>query len=173
VTGTLAGKPVAATDTFADSTTFKPAGSPAHDITAISIVDYAGACAIAEANQQKAGSNLLTFVFDLSNMNQPTSPPPLPPAVYAYDVNTSPTTTTPDASGNVIQIEVYYDSLDTTCHLPSGNLFATKGTITLTSVTASSIVGSFDLSFPNNDHLTGMFSSPICNPPSSGPPTCQ
>jgi hypothetical protein len=40
------------------------------------------------------------------------------------------------------------------------------GTVTLTTVNATVVEGSFDLVF-NTDHLTGTFSAPACNVPST------
>jgi hypothetical protein len=37
------------------------------------------------------------------------------------------------------------------------------GTMTLETVSPSTIAGTFDLMFPNGDHVTGQFSGPVCN----------
>jgi hypothetical protein len=39
---------------------------------------------------------------------------------------------------------------------------ATGGTITLTTVDSNTVSGTFDVSFPKGDHLTGAFSAPVC-----------
>jgi hypothetical protein len=39
---------------------------------------------------------------------------------------------------------------------------ASSGSITLTQVTPTVTVGSFDLLFPAGDHLTGTFTAPLC-----------
>jgi hypothetical protein len=57
---------------------------------------------------------------------------------------------------------------------------ATGGTITLSVVKASEVVGSFDLEFPGGDRLSGTFTAPSCDLSSvfgstsvdAGPPAC-
>ena len=39
---------------------------------------------------------------------------------------------------------------------------ATSGSITISQASSSTTVGSFDVMFPQGDHLTGTFSAPTC-----------
>ncbi len=50
---------------------------------------------------------------------------------------------------------------DSQCH-DVVNVSASSGSVTLTSADASSLVGTFDLTFPGGDHVTGSFTAPVC-----------
>jgi hypothetical protein len=68
-----------------------------------------------------------------------------------------------------------YGANDANCNSTSPES-ATSGTITLSVVDATSTDGTFDLTFPTGDHLTGSFSAPVCsvslsNVSRPGPPT--
>jgi hypothetical protein len=53
---------------------------------------------------------------------------------------------------------------------------ATGGSITVTSLSAGAITGTFDLTFASGDHLTGSFNAPACaalGTSTGAPPTCH
>ena len=110
----------------------------------VAITDFTGTCAL--GNDFKASSNILSMVYE--------SPTPLSAA--KFDLTQ---TTVWDAQ---------YAQYDATCQSPQGES-STAGTITITSVDACGIVGSYDLTL-NNDHVTGTFTAPNCNDPSDGGP---
>jgi hypothetical protein len=58
---------------------------------------------------------------------------------------------------------------DATCQ-SEGTESANTGTITLTSITPTSIVGSFDLMFYSGDELMGSFTAPVCTSAIPGAP---
>jgi hypothetical protein len=58
---------------------------------------------------------------------------------------------------------------DATCQ-SSGTESANMGTITLTSITPTSIVGTFDLMFYTGDELMGSFTAPVCTSALPGAP---
>ena len=45
---------------------------------------------------------------------------------------------------------------------PTVQQTATTGSVTLTTVSSSTVAGSFDVTFPTGDHVTGTFSGPVC-----------
>jgi hypothetical protein len=45
---------------------------------------------------------------------------------------------------------------------------ATQGAVTLTTVTSDTVAGSFDVTFPTGDHVTGTFSGPVCSGGAAG-----
>lgn len=54
-----------------------------------------------------------------------------------------------------------YDADSATCVLTTSET-ATSGSVVLTSVSSSSIQGTFDVTMPNGDHLSGSFDAPVC-----------
>jgi len=40
---------------------------------------------------------------------------------------------------------------------------ASAGSVTMDTANATTVTGTFDLTFPNGDHLTGQFDAPVCN----------
>jgi hypothetical protein len=66
-----------------------------------------------------------------------------------------------------------YATQDATCNT-SFSENASGGSVTLTTVSGSTVAGTFDLTF-GSDHLTGSFSAPICSyaPADGGATACQ
>jgi len=66
-----------------------------------------------------------------------------------------------------------YTTEDTTCNT-SFSENASSGSVTLTTVSGSTVAGTFDVTF-GSDHLTGSFSAPICNYSAGdgGPTACK
>ena len=176
VKGTLGGQPVVVTDTFSAVLSYTVHGfAEVHSSLDIDFVDYANACSLELAGGEKGSSSQLLIQFDLTNVNHPETPPPIAVGAYPYDVN-NVNNTTPDADGNVLQLMAIYDVSDATCHLPNGTDFAQQGTITIGSITSQAVTGAFDLTFMNDDHLTGTFDSPLCPVSATtdgGEPTCE
>lgn len=57
---------------------------------------------------------------------------------------------------------VTYQAQDANC-TETVNEGASSGTVTYTTANSSVIAGSFDVTFPSGDHLTGTFSAPLCD----------
>jgi hypothetical protein len=55
-----------------------------------------------------------------------------------------------------------YDADSATCVLTTSET-ATSGSVVLTSVSSGLIDGTFDVTMPNGDHLTGSFDAPVCS----------
>lgn len=119
------------------------------------MADFAGICAKGNANVSVANSKVLGFEYNSS----PT------PGVGTYPVNGS----TP--------FNAQFESLDSTC--TGTDDLAIGGTITITSLTASCISATFDLTFggvggSSNEHVTGSITAPVCSfMPDGGAMTCM
>lgn len=107
------------------------------------ITDFTGTCAL--GNDFKKNSNVLSMVYLSSST-------PLTPAKF-------------DLAQSTVW-DAQYAQYDATCNSPQGES-STGGTITITSVDACGITGSYDLTL-NSDHVTGAFTAPSCNNPSDG-----
>lgn len=55
-----------------------------------------------------------------------------------------------------------YDADSATCVLTTSET-ATSGSVVLTSVSSNTIDGTFDVTMPNGDHLSGTFTAPVCS----------
>jgi hypothetical protein len=103
----------------------------------IAFTDYAGACAL--ANAQKANSQVISF-----------------------DLFTAPV-----AVGTVsgAALDVQYATFDATCNSPSGE--SGTGSVTITAIDAcGAATGTFDVTL-NGDHATGSFAAAACSPPTA------
>ncbi len=115
----------------------------------VAITDFANACSL--GNDYKASSNVLSMVY---------VSPTQPLSAVTFDLSKS---TVWDAQ---------YAQFDATCQSSQGES-STAGTITITSVDACGIVGSYDLTL-NNDHVTGTFTAPSCaNAADGGAGACK
>lgn len=109
----------------------------------VEIVDFAGLCAFGLANA-KASATYLFFGFTGGTFLPGTT-----------DVGPA--------------LDVQADIYDATCN--SDGPSASGGSVTLTQVTSSGVVGTFDVTFTGGDHLTGSFDAPTCSAPGNG--TCN
>lgn len=114
----------------------------------VGITDYKGACGL--GNDVKANSNVMAIIYLGST--------PLVPATI--DI----------AQTNTMSIQ--FTEFDGTCQSPAGES-ASSGTVTFTRVDECGVAGSFDLTF-NSDHVTGLFSAPVCAAaPDGGTSNCK
>jgi hypothetical protein len=72
-----------------------------------------------------------------------------------------PGTYTLGATQNVA-IVVSYAASDVNCN-ETINEQATGGSVTLDTVSATAVTGTFDMTFASGDHLAGQFDAPVCN----------
>jgi hypothetical protein len=113
------------------------------------LADYGNACQIAGEGGNKANSTTLVVTAGAGGSA-------VPPGTYSVE-----TSTVPSASGN-------FTALGAGCDPLAGG-YASGGTVTVTSISASSASGTFDLSFPADcpecpkGHLTGSFNAPTCS----------
>lgn len=136
VSGTIDGKPVPANDAIARQLT-TTTGIMATSRT-ISITSAANACPCGIA----AGySTALALTVGVAGTTVPTG-------TYSFPSGGN--------AGGGGEAQYVVDNPGTTL------LVATSGSITLSQVTPSLTVGTFEIAFPNGDHVAGTFSAPTC-----------
>src|ERR1700722_2173051 len=161
ISGTFAGQTPAA----ADSAAFSGASANGAFFSEL-ITSTAGACTTAQHYANKANSSRLELVIQSYG---PSSPLTIPPGTYAI-TNGDPAD---DTNGTSLEVSADYNALDATCSptIAGTTSVAVSGTITIASVSDAEIVGSFALTFPSGDHLSGDFRSPVCSAAASLAPT--
>ncbi len=137
VSGTIDGQPVPANDAVGTEITTSNNGTTVTSRSVlITSVTNACPCAIAQTR-----STILSLTVGMLGADVATG-------TYSF----------PDAGtqGGVAEAQYLVDDAQT-------NLSpATSGSITISQIGASTIVGNFDVSFATGDHVTGTFSAPTC-----------
>lgn len=137
VTGTIKGQPVPANDAIVTQLTTSTSGSVATSRTvAITSATHACPCAITQAR-----STVLVLTVGVQGTD-------MAPRTYSF----------PSAGTDTGVAEAHYLVDDPATSL----LAATSGSITLSQISSSTTVGTFDLTFPTGDRITGRFSAPTC-----------
>jgi hypothetical protein len=155
VNGSVGGFSLSPVSSFAVATTGScPLGSFAFALIGIS--DYAASCSAIQSQVSKAGSTSLTLAVIRagSRAQQPIVP-------GAYNVSATPTV---DLNGNFLIAQASFEKLDSNCRsqLAPNLSDAQSGTIVITSI-GDSVSGTFDLTFPNSNRLSGTFNSLLCS----------
>jgi hypothetical protein len=151
VNGTVAGQPAAEpTDEIGLTGTQTMNGISASYAGAVVTTNVKGACGLIQQNGNPASATALSVVVVTTGTS-----------VAAGTYNISATGTT-NPNGTVMQASARYYSSDANC-APVINEAASMGTITINGAGPSVVSGSFDVTFPGGDHLTGSFSSPVCS----------
>jgi hypothetical protein len=163
VSGTVSGKSFQARDAVFNLGEWKGFEPFYGTTTAVQISDYASQCTYDTANQQPADSQTLTLVLSENDAAGGKSP-----ATSTGDYLIAANDT--DASApNALRASAWYDlggsgaSGSYAC-FKALSFFAAPsgGKVTVTSVTADHIEGTFDITLSNGDHLTGAFTAPRC-----------
>jgi hypothetical protein len=63
---------------------------------------------------------------------------------------------------NGTELVIQYAASDADCNLTTSET-ATGGSVTLETVTAAAITGTFDVTFAGGDHVSGAFDGPVCD----------
>jgi hypothetical protein len=85
------------------------------------------------------------------------APPAVIPGTYTMNWNTPPTTPT----GTVTKIG--YDMTDASCDSTAGgSSYNPSGSVTINTITATNITGSYDILVFDGQHLTGTFDVAVC-----------
>jgi hypothetical protein len=157
VSGTAGGKSVPTTDTVGVvGTQTQTVGTQSITIAyaAVSITNVANTCSAIEGHHNPANTSSLSFVVASSAGTS------IAAGTYAIGA----TTTT--------QVSANYGTTNAAC---AANIAerATSGTIKLTTVSSTTVQGTFDVTMDNGDHLSGSFTGPVCNVPltNTGPAT--
>jgi hypothetical protein len=122
------------------------------------IVDFAASCASLQANKANSTQLVLSVVRFGNSAQQPI-------AAGTYTVLSPDAFPVPDLNGNLTFSTATFQKLNATCGQTLAPVDAIGGTIVISSITSSRIIGTFDLNFPNGDHLSGTFDAPICSLP--------
>jgi hypothetical protein len=171
VSGTFAGSAVAVSDTTAFTGT---AGNSAYLGEVLASV--ANVCSLLQQRAAKANVSGLSLL--IQNVGVDAAPAAIAPGAYSI-THGAPAK---DTNGNMLVVSASYNALDASCRPTYGSTTsdASAGTINIDSVSPN-VSGSFDLTFPNGDHLSGSFASEVCDAPgptpmntaAAAPPVCQ
>jgi hypothetical protein len=159
IQGTIGGATVATTSTVAVVgslvDTFGPFTS--NGVTVV-VSNVAGFCSIAQHNATPASADVLTLIV--------ASPDPVAPGVY-------PIISAPSASQSFGAVT--YETSDASCDT-SGTHSATSGSITVSSVSSTSVHGTFEVTMDTGDDVSGSFAASVCDvslAADAGPAACQ
>jgi hypothetical protein len=147
VTGTVNGQPVPTNDAIATQLTTSTSGSVATS-RSVAITSATNACPCAIT---KARSTVLLLTVGVQGTD-------IAPGTYAF----------PSAGTDTGVAEAQYLVDDPATSL----LAATSGSITLSQISSSTTVGTFDVSFPTGERITGRFSAPTCAAAEGAEPAC-
>lgn len=146
ITGTLRGQPVHLTDQVGLFEKAEPDSGITSSYAAAFLTDQAGTCGLFHQKVNPANSKALSFIVSGKDAV-------VNPGTYAV---------TAPGSGSGTQANVGYVENDAVC-TKTGNGYAQSGTLTLTTVTPTTIAGTFDATFAGGDRVTGSFSAPVCD----------
>lgn len=159
VTGQAGGQAVPTTDTVAVNVTqtlSTSTGSVTETSLEVAILNVANTCGILQRHGLPASTTALSFGVT-------TRAASIPAGTYSI------------GQTGAFQTVAAFGTTDASCQTKT-NETATSGTVILTSVSATTVAGSFDVKMDNGDHLTGTFDAPVCNftplPPNSPQPVC-
>ena len=127
-------------------------------LVGVAITNKANVCEIAQAHHVPANATILSL-----SVTKPGNA--IAPGTYTLGSN--------GLSNTFVGAE--YTQYGASCATSHDELGAT-GTITLTTVSASAVQGTFDVTMANGDHLTGSFDAPVCSLPTGSNntnPTCE
>ncbi len=164
VTGTISGKSFDAKDAVFNLGDWSNGfGQFYGTTTAVQLSDFASQCTYDTSNQQPPNTQTLTLVLAENDAGGSASPASSP---GDYSIPASYT----DASApSARRAAAWYDlggsgaSGSYDCFKASSQSAAPGGgKVTVTSVTADRIEGTFDITLSRGDHLTGSFSAPRC-----------
>jgi hypothetical protein len=116
-------------------------GGKSESAVGVIVTNIAGACSALQTHDNPA--NAITLTIEVTAAGTRVAP-------GAYSV-------VPSGFG----ASAGYAADDSNCN-ETASARASSGTVTLTTVTASQVTGSFSLTFDGTDMVTGTFSAPIC-----------
>jgi len=149
VNGTILGNSMQAADATSANGSFTQSFPPITVNAGIIGISTVGAiCSKVTAGQAPKNSQFLLLV--VVDFNGAQSSAPTAPGTYTVSL-----TATKRAGAQ-------YIPLDANCQNTVGNVYATSGVVTLTSVNNGSYAGTFDLTLSSGDHITGSFSASNC-----------
>jgi hypothetical protein len=109
----------------------------------VAITNIAGTCALLQRHGNPKSAQALTMEVIVTSSS-------VVSGTYAVGGQTAPFAS------------AAFAAQDATCTTTTDEQ-ATSGSIVLTTVSAATVDGTFDLTFAGGDHLTGSFTAPVCN----------
>jgi hypothetical protein len=104
------------------------------------------------------GKQVRVLFLEVADISLASTPPPVAPGTYAVVPSTGPTLG-PDGTSTFASAEYGAGSADSCA---STSETATGGTVTITTVSAAHVVGTYDLTFPDGS-VQGSFDAPGCD----------
>jgi hypothetical protein len=148
VTGTVAGAQVPTTDAIAIvAPLVETFGGFTQEGVTVAITNLSPACSFAQPGGDSNPPNSTILLMEVG------SPQAVTPGTYSI-IATTPTATT-------INALLVFEAVDGQCKQTSLHA-ARSGTITFSTISATAVVGSFDVTFNTGENLTGSFDAPIC-----------
>ena len=124
----------------------------------IDVYSEAASCAANADNQGMANQTVLSMRFNISATSFGDMATPPRPGSYGIGIG--------------YEVNAGFGANDKNCDRISistlGDGLASNGQITLTSFDGTLAVGSYEVTFPTGDTLTGIFSAPVCTTSTSG-----
>jgi len=157
VTGNLRGSPLPVADSLSSNVNIR-AGNTTLNLGAIVISTMSNLCTnLSAAKETKNARTLLFFVGDY---NAGTQSATAPAVAGTYVVSSA------SGAGGAPPAKfalVTYQETDASCQgIDASRASGASGTITLTSANSGSYAGSFDVTFNDQDHVTGTFGATNC-----------
>ncbi len=146
VTGTIGGSSIATTDAIGIQGTLDVSNGNAMGTVyeaVVLITNQSDACKVVQSSGNPADSTALTLVVGSATGA-------VGPGTYAI------------GSLGSGAAAVSYSAQDATCAV-TANAAAQSGSITITTATATTLVGTFEATFPSGDKVSGSFDAPVCN----------
>jgi hypothetical protein len=147
LTGTVRGSPIPTSNTTALLGPVSVPGSSS-DVNALLVIvsNQPAVCAILARDANPPSSTALEITIASLGV--------IGPGTFAIG--------TPNPSGDVVTLDYLVD--DSACAtLTSRSAHAVSGTVTITAISGSLILGAFDAELDSNDHLSGSISAPVCS----------
>jgi hypothetical protein len=141
VHGTLAGVAVPTSDTMAVTQ-----NGPDLAYAYVTLTNVPGLCAATQRQVMPGGAT--TFALGMLEGTGVTT--------------VSPGTFPVSSPGNSPNAVVTFEIDDPTCK-PLTMGAASSGSVTLTAITATTLTGTFDVTFPDGEHVSGTFEAPVCD----------
>src|ERR1019366_3597056 len=154
VTGTVSGNSIPTSDTIGVRGTTTDNG-PLQPVAGALLTNVGNVCGILQNDGNPASSQVLDVRVVGASGDVTTG---------TYMLNG------PGGIGGAVSLLLQDQSCNPTLHST-----ATQGSGTLTPASSVTVAGSFDVTFPTGDHVTGTFSGPVCtfNTLDAATPTCQ
>ena len=118
----------------------------AEEYSGVFITDFSGSCTLLGSGMTVPPSTQLLAIELVANGIG------MPPGPGTYTLGTTQN----------VEILVSYAASDANCN-ETVDEQATGASVTLDTVNTTTVTGTFDVTFPNGDHLTGQFDAPVCN----------